>query len=90
MERDKKGKFLEPYIVIEEDFPELMKILRSKKKVKERNLQTKEISERAYGDRDWNWYCGMVSCRGWKSRFDRYSCQKNLGSSNCKIYKEKR
>ncbi len=36
-------------------------ILRSKEKVKERNLHTKEIFERAYGDRDWNWYRGLLA-----------------------------
>ena len=61
MEGNKKGKFPESYIVIEEAFLELAKILRSKEKVKERNLHTKEIFERAYGDRDWNWYRGLLA-----------------------------
>lgn len=29
--------------------------------MKERNLHTKEIFERAYGDRDWNWYRDLLA-----------------------------
>ena len=61
LERDKEGKFSETYIIIEEVISEMAKILRSEEKVKGRNLHTKEIFERAYGDRDWNWYRGLLA-----------------------------